>query len=143
MSEMPLPNSESHSPERISISIEESVDEFYKERGFGTVAQGEFMSITAEKSLLSQREADGDARRRLDEADGDARRRLTLLNFIVKDALVYVVGICLVLGLATISGLMLFNEKASNPEKEWARAMLSAIGGSVAGFVFGKSSQKP
>ncbi len=111
-----------------------STAEFLKKNGieeFGTVFQGEVISSATERSRLSEI-----------EADGNARRRLNLLNFIVKDALVHAVGILLILGLAAGSGLMLLEGKSSQQEKEWARAMLSAIGGSVAGYVFGKGSSK-
>jgi hypothetical protein len=128
MSEEPLNSAQSHPPEKLSIA------EFLKKNGveeFGTVFQGEVISTATEKSRLTEI-----------EADGSARRLLGLLNFIVKDALVHVVGIILVLGLAAITSLTLFDDEASSQEKEWARAMLSAIGGSVAGYVFGKGSSK-
>lgn len=116
-------------PEKLSTT------EFLKRNGieeFGTavVFQGEVISAATEKSRLAEIEADGNARRRLD-----------LLNFIVKDALVHAVGILLILGLATGSGAVLANNDASLQAKEWARTMLSAIGGSVAGYVFGKGSK--
>jgi hypothetical protein len=137
-----IPNSENTPSEKISASIAASAnaiaasaDKFYKENGieeFGTaVFQGEVMSSAAEKSRLSQ-----------SEADGDVRRRIELLNFLIKDALVYLASIVIVLGLAAISGFMLLEEDASTQEKDWAKATLTAIGGSVAGYVFGKGSSK-
>lgn len=128
MSEESLNPAQNHPPEKLSIA------EFLKKNGveeFGTVFQGEVISTATEKSRLTEI-----------AADGSARRLLGLLNFIVKDALVHVVGIVLILGLATMTSLTLLDDDALPQEKEWARAMLSAIGGSVAGYVFGKGSSK-
>ncbi|MEL7071054.1 MAG: hypothetical protein AAGN15_20750 [Cyanobacteria bacterium J06581_3] len=109
-----------------------STADFLEENGvgeFGTasVFQGEWISKEAERSRL--REV---------SADGDARRRLELLNFLFKD----VVGILLVISLAVSSSFILFDKSLSAQDREWARSMLSAIGGAVAGYVFGKGSRK-
>jgi hypothetical protein len=118
---------ETPSPERISTN------DFLEAQGikeFGAVVfRGEVISAATEKSRLMEA-----------RADGNARRRLELLNFIVKDALVHTVGILIVVGLAAGSGLTLADGESSSQDREWARAMLSAIGGAVAGYVFGKSS---
>lgn len=112
--------------------------EFLKAQGieeFGTavVFQGELVSEATEKTRLLEM-----------RADGKARRRLALLNFIVKDLLVHVIGILIIAGLSLGSGLVLSNSEALEPDKEWARNTLSAVIGIVAGYVFGKgSSSKP
>jgi hypothetical protein len=128
MSEEPLTHSQNNLPEKISPN---GFLEQYGVKELGTVFQGEVISAATEKSRLAEI-----------AADGNARRQLALLNFVVKDALVHAVGIFLVLGLAAGGGLILSDNHASDEAKEWARTMLSAIGGSVAGYVFGKGSSK-
>lgn len=93
------------------------------------VFKGELISEAEEKALIEER-----------KEDGKARRRMELLNFILKDALVHAVGILLIAALAMGSGFILSQEDSSTQDREWARAILSAISGAVAGYVFGKSS---
>lgn len=118
-------------PEKLSPT------EFLKAKGieeFGTavVFQGELVSEATERTRLMEL-----------RDDGKARRRLELLSFIVKDLLVYIVGILIIAGLSIGSGFVLSNDESSEPDKEWARTTLSGVIGVVAGYVFGKGSSKP
>jgi hypothetical protein len=119
---------EPHSPEWISTNDFLAINGV-KEFGTATIFQGEFISPATERARLIEA-----------RADGKARRRIELLNFMFKDALAHAVGILLVVGLAVGSSLMLADSSALPQDREWARTMLSAIGGAIAGYIFGKGS---
>lgn len=63
-------------------------------------------------------------------------------NFILKDVLVYATGLLLIIALAVGSGFVLSISSSSVQDREWARAMLSAIGGVLAGYALGRVSRK-
>jgi hypothetical protein len=63
-------------------------------------------------------------------------------NFILKDVLVYATGLLLIVALAVGSVFILSISGSSVQDREWARVMLSAIGGALAGYALGQGEQK-
>lgn len=91
-------------------------------------------------SGIKIKEIEAEATRKIKEIEVATEKRLKFLNFLVKDISVLVIAILLVLILMIISTFTFFNSNASQENKDWAKATLTAIGGAVAGYLFGKGS---
>jgi hypothetical protein len=59
-------------------------------------------------------------------------------NFILKDILVYATGLLLIVTLAVGSVFVLSMSSSSVQDREWARVVLSAIGGALAGYALAR-----
>ena len=127
---MSLPEN-GESPEQLSTA------DFLKEQGVNSIGQ---VSVRGEFSS----EAEAESRLREKEADGNARRRIELLQFLFKDALINVFGIALLTVLVFTSLLTLAQPDADLEDKAFARSMLSTIVAAAGGYVLGKgSNNKP
>lgn len=72
----------------------------------------------------------------------DSTQTITF-NFIVKDLLVNASILLMIVALTVGSGFVLSMSKLSVQDREWARAMLSAVGGVFVGYAFfGRGSRK-
>ena len=133
---------EGHSLERIST------DDFLEAQGVkgsGIAVLGDQILSLQNKARLKEEEEDGKARRAQELAQGESQRRQELADSNVrrvKDLMIHGVGLLLVIVFALGGGAIMLDDSSSSKDKEWARSLLSAIGGAVAGFVFGQGSKK-
>ena len=82
---------------------------------------------------------DAKARRELNLLKEKAQLRLNFLSFLFKEGL----GVLLIITMSVGSWIILADSNSSIKDREWARTTLSAVGGVVAGYIFGKSGKKP
>lgn len=62
-------------------------------------------------------------------------------NLVLKDIFIYTVGLLIVIALAVGSGFVLSISSSSVQDKEWARVVLSAIGGAFTGYALGRGNR--
>jgi hypothetical protein len=68
------------------------------------------------------------------------QRKLAFAKFIIKEASVYAIGLCLVIALASVSLVVILDKKASSESQAWSKSTLTALMTAIAGYVFGKNS---
>ncbi len=105
-----------------------SAEDYLKEQGVA-----EFGNVAIEEKVSK---VEAESRLRREEADATAKRRLTFIKEISTSA----VGILIIAALAIGAGLVIGNEKSSSDNQTWARSVLTALGGAVTGYFFGKGS---
>ena len=69
------------------------------------------------------------------------RLRESFLSFLVKDLLVYLIGVALVVAAGVWSFATLTRSASSEPDRQFARSMLASLITGVLAFVFGKASK--
>lgn len=132
----------SEPPEKVSTN------DFLKSKGvdsLGTAIFGKEIIPPQERIRLSELTKDNEARRMKERDDDKARREREKADDEARRKraqIVHTVGMLLVIALTLGSGWIVLDNNSPNEDKDWARSLLSAIGGAVAGFVFGQEAGK-
>lgn len=85
----------------------------------------------------------GDIQLRATEGRDEKKLRLRkeYLSFLVKDLLIYVVGVLLLIAAAIYAFLILSTRNSPEPDRQFARSLMTALLTGVVAFLFGKSTK--